>query len=205
VTGVDASDLDLDFYPSLNSPYTAIIYDKTIEMAKSCGIRLHHKPVLPMVMRGLPVPRTKGMYIVHDTKREAEDLQVDFGPAMAPVGEPVRKIYSLLPWARDKGRDTALLSAALHLAWGRGVGLHRRAGLRAAVEAAGLSWAEAETHLGSEDWKVIVAANQDEMRDALDLWGVPSYRLRGGGAEDLSVWGQDRLWLVAAEIRRRAG
>ena len=204
VAGVDASNLDLDFYPSLNSPYTSIIYDKTVEMAKSCGVRFHHKPVLPMVMRGLPVPNAKGTYIVYDTKREAQDLGVAFGPLMFPVGEPVRKIYSLLPWAREKGRDTELLSAALHLAWGKGVGLHRRAGLRAAVERAGLSWTEAERHLGSEAWKSIVESNQDEMVDVLGLWGVPSYRLRGGGSEDLCVWGQDRLWLVAAELRKRA-
>lgn len=149
--------------------------------------------------------RAKGMYIVYDAKREAQDLQVDFGPAMAPVGEPVRQIYSLLPWAREKGRDTELLSSALHLAWGKGVGLHRRAGLKAAVERAGLSWADAEKHLGREGWKTTIAANQSEMVNELDLWGVPSYRLRGGDAADLCVWGQDRLWLVAAEIRKRAG
>ena len=42
------------------------------------------------------------------------------------------------------------------------------------------------------------------MTEELGLWGVPSYRLRGGAGEaDLCVWGQDRLWLIAAEIRRR--
>jgi 2-hydroxychromene-2-carboxylate isomerase len=54
VAGIDASALTLDFYPSLNSPYTAIIYDRTIAMARECGIRLEHKPVLPMIMRGCP-------------------------------------------------------------------------------------------------------------------------------------------------------
>jgi 2-hydroxychromene-2-carboxylate isomerase len=43
------------------------------------------------------------------------------------------------------------------------------------------------------------------MVDGLGLWGVPSFRLSGPeGQGDLAVWGQDRLWLVAAEIRRRA-
>jgi 2-hydroxychromene-2-carboxylate isomerase len=43
------------------------------------------------------------------------------------------------------------------------------------------------------------------MTEELGLWGVPSFRLRGAGGEpDLCVWGQDRLWLIAAEIRRRA-
>lgn len=203
VAGVDASNLDLDFYPSLNSPYTSIIYDKTVEVAKTSGVRFHLKQVLPMVMRGLPVPSAKGKYINFNTKREAMDLGIPFGPVMFPVGRPVREIYSLMPWAREKGRDTELLSAALRLAWSMGVGLHRRAGIKAAVEMAGLPWKEAERHLGSEAWKPIVEANQDEMVDVLGLWGVPCYRLRGGG-EDLCVWGQDRLWLVAAEIRKRA-
>jgi 2-hydroxychromene-2-carboxylate isomerase len=59
--------------------------------------------------------------------------------------------------------------------------------------------------IGGEDWKAMVERNQDEMVDGLGLWGVPSFRLSGPQSqEDLAVWGQDRLWLVAAEIRRRA-
>lgn len=41
--------------------------------------------------------------------------------------------------------------------------------------------------------------------EGMGLWGVPSYQLSGpDGEADLEVWGQDRLWLVAAEIKRRA-
>ncbi len=51
----------------------------------------------------------------------------------------------------------------------------------------------------------MVEGYQDEMVEGMGLWGVPSYRLSGpDGEPDLEVWGQDRLWLVAAEIRRRA-
>ena len=43
------------------------------------------------------------------------------------------------------------------------------------------------------------------MVEGMGLWGVSSYRLCGPeGEPDLEVWGQDRLWLVATEIRRRA-
>lgn len=202
VSGIDASALTLDFYPSLNSPYTSIIYDKTIEMARECGIDLAHKPVLPMIMRGVPATREKGLYIMFDTKREAEYLGVGFGPVMTPIGKPTRQVYSLLPWAREQGRDTHLLSAALRLAFREGVPLHRRSGLRKAVEQAGLDWSEARKRLGNDGWKEEIARNQIELSEELGLWGVPSYRLRGGG-EDLCVWGQDRLWLVAAEIRKR--
>ncbi|MEO0591402.1 MAG: DsbA family protein [Pseudomonadota bacterium] len=205
VSGVDASGLTLDFYPSLNSPYTSIIYDPTIAMARECNIQLDHKPVLPMLMRGLPVPTKKGAYIVFDTKREAEHLGVNFAPLIFPTGSPVRNIYSLFPWARTKGKEIDLLSAALRLAFHEGVGLHRKKGLRMAVEQAGLDWDEAQAHLGGEEWQEETARNQMEMTQDLELWGVPSYRLSGpDGEEDLCVWGQDRLWLVAAEIRRRA-
>jgi len=103
VEGVDASRLHLHFYPSLNSPYTAIIYDRTIALAKSCDICLHHKPVLPMVMRGVPAPPSKARYIFSDTKREGQYSGVPFGPIVLPIGTPTRQAYSLLPWAKSLG------------------------------------------------------------------------------------------------------
>jgi len=144
------------------------------------------------------------MYIMFDTKREAEYLGVGFGPVMTPIGEPTRKIYSLLPWAREQKRDTQLMSVALDLAFRKAVGLHKKSGLRKAVEQAGLSWDDARQHLGSEAWKAETARYQIEMAEELGLWGVPSYRLSGGDEPDICVWGQDRLWLIAAEIRRRS-
>ena len=77
--------------------------------------------------------------------------------------------------------------------------------MKRAVQEAGLDWNEAQKRLGSDEWKEIVERIQDEMVEEMGLWGVPSYRLTGpDGEPDLEVWGQDRLWLVAAEIRRRA-
>jgi 2-hydroxychromene-2-carboxylate isomerase len=205
VTGVDARGLRLDFYPSLNSPYTSIVFDRTIALKDACGIEFHHKPVLPMVMRGIPAPGPKARYIVFDTKREADAAGVPFGNLVMPIGTPTRRAYSLLPWAMAQGRDEALMSSLLRHAFALGVGLHTDAGMRRAVEAAGLDWAEARKVIGSEDWKAMVERNQDEMADGLGLWGVPSFRLSGPRSQkDLAVWGQDRLWLVAAEIRRRA-
>ena len=58
--------------------------------------------------------------------------------------------------------------------------------------------------MDSDDWKPMIEANQDEMVDGLGLWGVPSFRISGPDGDDpIAVWGQDRLWLMAAEIRRR--
>jgi 2-hydroxychromene-2-carboxylate isomerase len=158
-----------------------------------------------MIMRGVTVTQAKGKYIMFDTKREADAAGVPFGRMVTPIGEPTRQAYSLLPWAMAEGRDEALMSSLLRHAFALGVGLHRASGLRRAVEAAGLDWGEARRRLGSPDWKPMVEQHQQEMVEGLGLWGVPSYRLSGPqGEPDLAVWGQDRLWLVAAEIRRRA-
>ena len=205
VRGVDASGLQLHFFPSLNSPYTAIIYDNTIELSRACKINLHHKPVLPMVMRGVPAPPSKVAYIFFDVKRESEFLGVPFGNTIITIGDPVRQSYSLMPWAKSLGKDVELLSTLLRYAFAEGIALHRKKNIKRAVEEVGLDWSEALKHLSGEDWKPFIEKHQDEMVEGMGLWGVPSYRLCGPeGEPDLEVWGQDRLWLVAAEIRRRA-
>ena len=204
VDGIDASAFTLDFYPSLNSPYTSIIYDKTIDVARASGITLHHKPVLPMIMRGVAATVAKGTYILKDTKREADVLGVPFGPMVTPIGEPTRQAYSLLPWAKSLGKDIELLSSLLKCAFSENRGLHKRKNLRFGVERAGLDWNEAKKHLGTDDWKPIVEAHQDEMVEGLGLWGVPCFKISGpDGEDDLAVWGQDRLWLITAELKRR--
>ena len=202
---IDASAFTLAFYPSLNSPYSSIIFDKTMAVKNACRINFLHKPVLPMIMRGVAATSAKGDYIFFDTKREAETLGVGFGPVITPIGDPTRDAYALLPLAFEQGKDEALMKSLLDGAWRDNIALHTRKGMRAAVERAGIDWREAEKWLGRDDWKQIVAQHQHEMVTEMGLWGVPSYRLSGpDGEDDLQVWGQDRLWLIAAEIKRRA-
>jgi len=70
------------------------------------------------------------------------------------------------------------------------------------VEQAGLSWDQAKAVIGNHDWEPLIEANRQRMYDA-GLWGVPSYRLLDkNGKQVLALWGQDRLWLFAREIKR---
>lgn len=196
--------ISLEFFPSLRSPYTAIIFDKTCELADQSGVDFQIKPVLPMVMRGVPATRTKGQYIFSDTLREAEALGVPFGNVFDPIGKPVRRAYALFPWARSEGKGAELLSAFLRCAFAERVPVDTDKGLRQVVEQAGLSWKEAQQHLGNTKWRDEIEANQNEMTEEIGLWGVPSFRITGPQNEpDFTAWGQDRLWLVAAEIKRR--
>jgi len=203
-TNTNDGRLTLEIYPSLRSPYTAMIFDRSISLAAEVGIPVEIKPVMPMVMRGVPAPGAKGMYIMMDALREAEHLGVPFGDMYDPIGKPVERGFSLWPFAQQRGRGAEYISSFLRAAFAEGLPTGSDEGLERVVRDAGLDWAEAREVVDNSDWRQVLEANRQEMYDELGAWGVPSYRLRGPtGEADLSVWGQDRLWLVAAEIRRR--
>ena len=196
--------LRLEIFPSLRSPYTAIIFDKSLALAREAGIPVTLRPVMPMVMRGVPAPAAKGVYIMLDAKREAEALGVPFGNMYDPIGRAVLRGFSLWPFARERGREAEYISCFLRAAFSLGRPTGTDAGLRQVVEAAGLRWDEALPYVDTPDHQAELEQNCVTLYDELGLWGVPSFRLRGPESEpDLCVWGQDRLWLVAAEIRRR--
>ncbi len=195
--------LTLEYYPSLRSPYTAIAMARVLALPRRLPVDLVLRPVLPMVMRGLPVPREKRLYITLDSAREAWDAGVPFGRVCDPVGRPVERCFSLFAWAREHGRAGELLHAFTELSFAEGVDTGTDAGLRKVVLRAALDWDEARTHLDREGWQDELEANRKQLFE-LGLWGVPSFRLLGrAGESDHSTWGQDRLWRVEQEIRRR--
>ncbi len=199
----NAGSLTLEVFPSLRSPYTAIIFDRAVNLAEDTGVRLSVRPVLPMVMRGVPATREKGMYIFMDAAREAREAGVPYGNFYDPIGDPARRAYSLYPWALAQGKGNALVSSFLRHAFALGVNTNRDRGLRKVVEAAGLDWHEAQAHLGQPGWEDVLEQNRLAMYEA-GLWGVPSFRLLDENGEQLlALWGQDRLWLFAREIQRQ--
>jgi 2-hydroxychromene-2-carboxylate isomerase len=198
----DSGTLTLEVYPSLRSPYTSIVFDRAVKLARDTGVNLSVRPVLPMVMRGVPATREKGFYIFMDAAREAREAGVPYGNFYDPIGDPARHCYSLYPWAVEQGRGVELLSSFLSHAFAQGVNTNNDRGLRKVVEAAGLDWNEAQHHLGEAGWEDVLEKNRLAMYDA-GLWGVPSLRLLDEqGNQILALWGQDRLWLFAREIQR---
>ncbi len=201
-----ADDLVLECFPSLRSPYTAIGFDATVQLAEQTGVTLEVRPVLPMVMRGVPATMAKGMYILRDTRREAPLLGAEFGRMIDPIGEPVRRAYSLWPLAQRRGCGTALISSFLRGAWSEGIDTSTDAGLRIIVERAGIPWSEAEPVLGDSAWEQEMESNRLAMVDEMGQWGVPSFRLRRKSGEVLAAhWGQDRLWLLSRDIQQHGG
>ena len=191
----------LELYASLRSPYTAVIFDRAVAFAQHAGVELKLRPVLPMVMRGVPATREKGMYIFMDAAREARVAGVPYGNFYDPIGDPARRCYALYPWAASQGKGVELCSSFLRHAFALGVNTNNDRGLRRVVEAAGLDWSAAQAHRHDTAWEALLEENRQTMY-AAGLWGVPSFRLLNPAGEALlATWGQDRLWLVAHTLR----
>lgn len=200
-----ASQVTLEFFPSLRSPYTYLAMPRIAELVRDTGVNLVLRPVLPMVMRDLPVPARKGAYIIMDVAREAERLGLPFGRAVDPVGRPVERAYSLFQWARERGVEAKLMLAFARGAFAEAIDTGTNAGVRKVVESTGLRFEDAADALDSESWREEFEANRIAMY-AAGLWGVPSFRVSGGaGRADYATWGQDRLFRIAQEIGQRAG
>lgn len=195
--------LTVEFYASLRSPYTYIAMERVYALPQHYPVDLVLRPVLPMVMRGLPVPAAKRIYITLDTKREADDLGVPFGRICDPVGRPVQRGFSLYPWARERGVAAEYLLSFARGAFADGIDLAEDAGLRRIVEGVGLSWDEAVEYLDGDGWQGELEENREQLF-ALGLWGVPSFRIVGeAGQPDFCTWGQDRIWLLEQQIAKR--
>ena len=180
----------IDFFLSLRSPYTAIVAQRVFDLGRLTGAPVRLRFVLPMVMRGLPVPPAKRMYISRDAAREAYARGIPFGRLNDPVGRPTERGLALIPFAEKLGHGQDYLLSFMRGVWAEGIDAGSDRGLRKIVERADLPWNEARQALADEGWRRTAEANRAEMF-ALGLWGVPSFRVR-----DTAVWGQDRLWVV---------
>ena len=204
LNGKTVSGIELEYFPSLRSPYTAIGHQRVLDMIANTGVKVNLRPVMPMMMRGIPAPRPKQQYIITDSAREGREYGVPFGKVVDPFGEPVKRAFALFPAAQEMGAGMAYITAYLQAAWFDGIDITKEAGLAQVVENAGLDWLALRRHSSSADWQVILERNLAVLNEN-SLWGVPSFRVTGGNTEEAwACWGQDRIWRVASEIARRA-
>ncbi|MEM7327675.1 MAG: DsbA family protein [Pseudomonadota bacterium] len=186
---------ELHWYLSFRSPYTGIVRDRIKALAEAYDADLKLRYVLPMVMRGMQVPRKKGFYIMSDTVREAERLDVSFGNSVDPVGKPVERGYAILHQAIQRDRGYEFAQSFLSGVWADGLDAGSDNGLKVITERAGLSWSEMKPFLDRGLWREQAEANQQEMF-SFGLWGVPSFRVG-----QVATWGQDRLWVIEDALK----
>jgi 2-hydroxychromene-2-carboxylate isomerase len=201
----NAQNLVLEVFASLRSPYSYLAMQRVEDMVRRHGVQVVLRPVLPMVMRGLPVPKRKGTYLMLDAAREAQLLGLPFGKVFDPLGLPVIRALSLFDWVRSRGQELPYYHALLRAAFAEGRDIYQTGVLKSIIEALGLNWQEAQERLDSHDWEAEVEHNRIELARH-DCWGVPGFLLRRVGQTKplCVVWGQDRLWLIEEALQQYA-
>jgi 2-hydroxychromene-2-carboxylate isomerase len=192
-------EVTLDYYVSFRSPYTYLSLNRVLDLVERYPVRLNVKPVLPMLMRGLPVPKRKAMYILGDVAREARRLGIPFGNWADPLGPGVERWMAVYPYAKRADKVIEYLRATFGGVWTEAIDAATDNGLRTMVERAGLDWTEAEAMLGDASWRGMAARNQADL-NAAGLWGVPSFVVG-----PYAAWGQDRLWIVEEKLKAHFG
>ena len=185
----------IEFFFSLRSPYSAIAAERLFALTQNTGIQVKLRYVLPMVMRGLAVPRHKRMYISQDAAREAQRFGIPFGRINDPVGQPTERGLSVIPLAESKGLGQAFVLSFMRGVWAEGLDAGSDSGLKKIAERSGLAWSEVCTALQNNEWRLVAENNRQDML-AMGLWGVPSFKLG-----DTVVWGQDRFAALEMALR----
>ena len=184
----------LIMYWSIRSPYSYIGLLRAKRLAAHFQVPLVVKPILPMVMRRMMVPKSKRMYILHDVKRESSALSIPFGKVADPLGKGVERCYALFEYASVKQLDIEFLLTYAQAVWSKGICSETDAGLKLIVEQSGLNWFEAKQYLNDDNWKIWAQSNLLCLYQH-NKWGVPSFTF-----ENTTVFGQDRLLQIQQAI-----
>ena len=197
--------LNLHYYPSLNSPYTYASAKRVRSMKNNYPIKLITNPVLPMLMRNMTISDFQGKYIISDAAREARKNQYPMGSIYSPIGKPARKAYSLFPIVDDMEKGFEYIDELLKASFHDGINIGGDEYLESLIVKIGLDWSVVKKELNTKRWKKVLDDNLKDMY-AGNCWGVPSFKLTDSdGSNPFYVWGQDRMWLLQEEINKRLG
>jgi 2-hydroxychromene-2-carboxylate isomerase len=192
--------LTCEMWFSFRSPYSYLGLEQIEAVLAPHEVPLVLRPVAPMVSRGVPLPQVKRMYIVHDAKREADRLGIEFGEICDPLGTGIDNCLAIAHWAAKRSPADALAFAksAMRGIWAEARDVSAYVDLKFLVERANLPWEEAKAALADAEAVKAAQANAADLA-VIGLWGVPSFR-----CGDFVAWGQDRLPLLADRLRRHA-
>ncbi|MFZ3033762.1 MAG: DsbA family protein [Parvibaculum sp.] len=185
----------IDYWFSFRSPYSCISARRMWRLAHHYDCELRLRFILPMVMRGLPVPLVKRMYITLDTKREAECVNESYGTIVDPVGAGAARALAVLHHAIPLEHGEAFAELGMRAAFADGIELASDKGMFDVARRAGLTDEQTRGALADESWREVAEENREALFDA-GLWGAPSFRVDGRPAH----WGQDRFWALEEDI-----
>jgi 2-hydroxychromene-2-carboxylate isomerase len=190
-----ASEPRVELFMSFRSPYSYVSIHQFKHLRDRYGVEIEVRPVLPMVMRGLAVPRGKRLYIAFDAKREADRLGVPYGRVCDPLGKGIGYCMAVFfHCAEPRGIGLDFFDEVMRGAWSEGRDIAHLPDLVELSGRAGISEADVRAAIAQGGWEERAQQNRDALT-SMGLWGVPSFRIGS-----YRSWGQDRVPLVEAEI-----
>ncbi|SDH52453.1 MULTISPECIES: 2-hydroxychromene-2-carboxylate isomerase [Bradyrhizobium] len=200
--------ITIDYYASLNSPWTYLGSAPFAEIARRHGATVNIKPAKfgPIFEQtgGLPLPKRspqRQAYRLMDLKRwrEVRERPLNLEPRYFPCNDlPATRLVIA---AKLQGKDAHRLSLELGRAlWEREETLADPATLASAAERAGLD--AAALRAGGPSDAELDALLEQYTQEALKagVFGAPSYVLPSGEI----FWGQDRLELLDRALKMAA-
>ncbi|QHO76220.1 2-hydroxychromene-2-carboxylate isomerase [Bradyrhizobium sp. CCBAU 051011] len=198
----------IDYYLSLNSPWTYMGSGPFAEIARRYGATVNVKPCKfgPIFEQtgGLPLPKRspqRRAYRQMELKRwrEVRGIPLNLEPKYFPCDDLAAT--RLVIAAKLQGKDAHLLSLEFGRAiWERKESLADAAVMSAAAQRAGLD--AAALRAGGPPDGELDALYEQYTQDALNagVFGAPSYVLPSGEI----FWGQDRLELLERALKMQA-
>ena len=198
--------ISIDYYLSLNSPWTYLGSAPFAEVARRNGATVNVKPCKfgPIFEQtgGLPLPKRspqRRAYRMMELKRwrEALDIPIHLEPKHFPCDDAAAT--RLVIAAKLQGKDAHKLSLELgRVVWEREEALTDPEAIAAAARRAGLDAAElrATNPSDAEIDKIHEQYTQEAL--AAGVFGAPSYVLPSGEV----FWGQDRLDLLERALKK---
>jgi 2-hydroxychromene-2-carboxylate isomerase len=198
----------IDYYLSLNSPWTFLGSARFVEIAKRNGATVNVKPAKfgPIFEQtgGLPLPKRspqRRAYRMMELKRwrEVLGIPIHLEPKFFPCDDAAAT--RLVIAAKLQGKDAHRLSLELGRAvWEREESLTDADAVAAAARRAGLD--AAELRAGGTSDAELDRVHEQYTQEALaaGVFGAPSYVLPSGEI----FWGQDRLDLLERALKATA-
>jgi 2-hydroxychromene-2-carboxylate isomerase len=184
----------LEMFHSFRSPYSYIALRNAFAITQAFGLRLEVRPVLPMVQRGVALPRSKLLYIVKDANREAIRRKVPFGKIADPVGDGAERCIAAFYYAKGEKRHYDFLLEAGKAIFAEAIDVSTDEGMQIVAERAGLFWPDLQKAMQDEGWRDYARQNRELLTET-GHWGVPVFKIG-----EQAFWGQDRDWLLARKI-----
>ena len=184
----------IEIFHSFRSPYSYLSLLRVFDVADAFGMTVRVRPVLPMVMRGMQVPRAKLVYIAKDAKREADRLDIPFGNIADPVGIGTERCLAVFDYAAGENRQRDFLINAGEAIWSQAIDVAQDKGMRKVTGRTGLFWPDAKAAMLNDPWRDAAEENRESMMES-GSWGVPTIRVG-----EFTLWGQDRIWLLVRHL-----